>query len=94
MAKNKIVQKQEEENDFKFFDEMGSCDDETIAGMLHGMVEASHHQQTTAIELTKLIVASHPTGKMDAKEIFSIFMQASKTANEHTALKGLWEKFN
>lgn len=94
MAKNKMVQQHEEENDFNFLDEAESCDDEAMAGMLHGMVEASHHQQMTAIELTKLVVASNPSEKMSAKEIFSTFLQASKIANESTALKALWERFN
>src|SRR3990167_5382386 len=58
------------------------------------MVEASHNQQTTAIELTKLVIASNGSEKLSTKEVFAIFMQASQVANESTALKALWERFN
>lgn len=94
MAKNKMVQKHEEENDVDFFDDMESHGDEAMAGMLAGMVEASHNQQTTAIELTKLVIASNGSEKLSTKEVFAIFMQASQVANESTALKALWERFN
>lgn len=93
MAKNKMVQKQEE-NDFDFFGDIESHSDKAVAGMMAGMVEASHHQQATAIELTKLVIASNGSEKLSAKEVFAIFMQASQVANESTALKALWEKFN
>ena len=94
MAKNKMIQKHEEENDLDIFDNMESHDDEAMAGMLAGMVEASHNQQTTAIELTKLVIASNGSEKLSTKEVFAIFMQASQVANESTALKALWERFN
>ena len=93
MAKNKMVQKHEE-NDVDFFDDMESHGDDAMAGMIAGMVEASHHQQATAIELTKLVISSNGSEKLSAKEVFSIFMQASQVANESSALKALWEKFN
>lgn len=93
MAKNKTIQR-DEENDVDFFDDMEPHGDEAMAGMIAGMVEASHHQQGTAIELTKLVIASNGSEKLSAKEVFSIFMQASAVANESSALKALWEKFN
>ena len=94
MAKNKMIQKHEEESDLGIFDNMESHDEEAMAGMLAGMVEASHNQQTTAIELTKLVLASNGSEKLSTKEVFAIFMQASQVANESTALKALWERFN
>ena len=94
MAKNKMIQKHEEESDLDIFDNMESHDEEAMAGMLAGMVEASHNQQTTAIELTKLVLASNGSEKLSTKEVFAIFMQASQVANESTALKALWERFN
>ena len=91
MAKNKTIRKQEKEMDLDFFDSMESHSPEEMASFLTGMVEASHHQQLTAIELTKLVVANNGE-KMAAKEIFSVFLQASQVANESTALKAFWEK--
>jgi hypothetical protein len=54
MAKTTAIKKQRTP-EFDFSDRMlDSPDDEAVLGMMSGLIEAHHHQQQTAIELTKL----------------------------------------
>jgi hypothetical protein len=92
MAKNKVLKKYDELLDVDFSDEMEPSD-ETIAGMMSGMIEASQHQQIMAIELTKLVVGKN-SDNMSEENVFSVFNRASKVVAENFPLKELWEKFN
>jgi len=55
MAKNNMLKKhQEVEDDFDFSEMLTpSYDDETMAGVMSGLIEASNNQMMLAIELTK-----------------------------------------
>ena len=52
-------------------------------------------KQTTPLDYEKsLEQLNQLIEKLSTKEVFAIFMQASQVANESTALKALWERFN
>jgi hypothetical protein len=91
MAKNKTPKKHDQLLDFNFAEELP--DDEVIADMMVGLIEASNHQQRIAIELTKLVVEKS-TQTMDEEKIFLAFKRASKVVIESFPLKELWEKFS
>ena len=93
MAKNKTLKKYDELMDVDFAENFSSPNDETIAGMMAGLIEASNHQQKIAIELTKLVVEKS-TEAMNEEKIFSAFKQSSKVVTENAPLKELWEKFS
>lgn len=92
MAKNKTLKKYDELMDIDFTEDFSSPNDEAIAGMMAGLIEASNHQQKIAIELTKLVVDKSPEA-INEEKIFSAFKRASKVVNESVPLKELWEKF-
>lgn len=93
MAKNKALKKHDEFMDVDFVEDFSSPNDEAIAGMMAGLIEASNHQQKIAVELTKL-VAEKTTEAMNEEKIFSTFKRASKVVSESVPLKELWEKFS
>ena len=93
MAKNKTLKKYDELMDVDFSEDFSSPNDETIAGMMAGLIEASNHQQKIAIELTKLVVEKSAES-MNEEKIFSAFKRASKVVTESAALKELWAQFS
>lgn len=93
MAKNKTLKKYNELMDVDFEEDFSSPNDEVIAGMMAGLIEASNHQQKIAVELTKLVVEKS-TEAMSEEKIYSAFKRASKVVKESAALKELWEQFS
>lgn len=93
MAKNKSLKKPDELFDIDLIRELSSPNDEALAGMMVGLIDASNHQQKMAIELTKLVVEKS-TENMDEEKIFLTFKQASKVVIENFPLKELWETFS
>ncbi len=99
MAKNNVIQKYEEELDeieldeFDFSDEMESHNEEALAGMMNGLMEAGQHQQMMALELTRLIVDKCSIDGINEDKILDVFKRASKTVAESFPLKEFCEKF-
>ena len=93
MVKNKSLKKDDELIDIDFMRNFSSPNEETIAGMMAGLIDASNHQQQMAIELTKLVVGSS-SETMNEEKVFSAFKRASKVITENFPLKELWEKFS
>ena len=94
MAKNKTLKKYDELLDLDIdFPENLSPQDEAVAGMMMGLIEAGNYQQKMAIELTKLVVEKS-TETMDEEKVFSAFKRASKVVIENFPLKEIWENFN
>jgi len=62
-------------------------DDEAMAGVMSGLIEASNQQMKMAIELTKLIVENNSTKGVSEEQVFSIFKKASKMVGENNTLK-------
>ncbi|MDR3492632.1 MAG: hypothetical protein P4M12_11445 [Gammaproteobacteria bacterium] len=90
MAKKNAVEVHEEEFfDFSAMD--NSYDEETMVGIMSGMLEASNNQMMMAIELTKLIVANNPVKNME-DHVFSVFKRATKVVGENFALKNIMEQ--
>lgn len=93
MAKKNPVKNQDELPDVFFsttsYDD--SYDQETMVGVMSGMLEASNNQMMMAIELTKLIVANNPVKNME-EHVFSVFKRATKVVGENFALKNLMEQ--
>ena len=82
------------DDDFDFSEFMDSSDNEMMAGVMSGLIEASNNQMTLAIELTKLAIEKHPIQSMNEDEIFSIFRKASGVINDNFPLKKLLETFS
>jgi hypothetical protein len=66
-------------------------DEDTMLGAMNGMLEASNHQLTMAIELTKLIVANNPVKNME-DHVFSVFKKATKVISENSTLKNIMDQ--
>ena len=96
MAKNSALKKHKEFEDAFDFSEVldPSYDDELMAGVMNGMIEASNNQMMLAIELTKLAVEKSTAKDMNEDNVFSIFKKASGVIAESFPLKALWEKFS
>jgi hypothetical protein len=96
MAKNSALKKRKEFEDAFDFSEImePSYDDELMAGVMNGMIEASNNQMMLAIELTKLAVSKNTAKDMNENDVFSIFKKASGVIAESFPLKALWEKFS
>lgn len=96
MAKNNALKKHKELEDvFDFSETMDpSYDDELMAGVMNGMIEASNNQMMLAIELTKLAVEKSTAKDMNEDDVFSIFKKASGVIAESFPLKAIWEKFS
>ncbi len=96
MAKNSALKKHKEfEDGFDFSEVLDpSYDDELMAGVMNGMIEASNNQMMLAIELTKLAVEKRTAKDMNEDNVFSIFKKASGVIAESFPLKALWEKFS
>ncbi len=102
MAKNNLIKKHREkvvetdfDDDFDFSELMDSSyDDEMMAGVMSGLIEASNNQMTLAIELTKLAVEKNPAQSMHEDEVFSIFKKASGVINDNFPLKKMLETFS
>jgi hypothetical protein len=93
MLKNKALKKYDEIiGELDFFEDEETPGDESVVGILQGLIEASQHQQKTAIELTKLVVEKS-SGTMTEGNVFSAFERATKVVAENFPLKELWEKF-
>ena len=59
-----------EEEIFDFSDiSDDTYDEETMIGVMSGMLEASNNQMMMAIELTKLIVGNNPVKNMEAPAV-------------------------
>jgi hypothetical protein len=93
VAKNKSLKKDNELLDIDFIRELSSPDDDSIAKMMVGLVDASNHLQKIAIELTKLVV-ERSTENMDEEKVFSAFTRASKVTIDNFPFEKLWEKFS
>ena len=92
MAKNNALKKYESElEDVLDFSDEGSAN-EMFAGMVSGMIEASNHQTTMAIELTKLVVSKNADHSMSEDKIFSTFKKATKVIADSFPLKALMEQ--
>lgn len=93
MAKKNSVKKQELPDVFDFSDMSydDAYDQETMVGVMSGMLEASNNQMMMAIELTKLIVANNPVKDME-EHVFSVFKNATKVIGENFALKNIMEQ--
>jgi hypothetical protein len=93
MAKNTMLKKHKEvEDDLDFsgmFDQ--SYDDEAMAGIMHGLIEASNNQMILAIELTKLAVEKISSKDINENDVFSIFKKATAVISESFPLKELME---
>ncbi len=92
MAKKNAVKARDE--DFFDFNEISSADtvnQETMVGVMSGMLEASNNQMMMAIELTKLIVANNPVKNME-DHVFSVFKKATKVIGENFALQNIMEQ--
>jgi hypothetical protein len=96
MAKNSGLKKHKEFEDAFDFSEImePSYDDELMAGVMNGMIEASNNQMMLAIELTKLAVAKRTAKNMNEDDVFSVFKKASGVIAESFPLKALWEEFS
>ncbi len=94
MAKSNILKKRSEEDDFDFSEIIDSYDDEAVAGVMHGLIEASNNQMNFAIELTKLVINRNADKAISEDEVFSVFERASKAVSENFPLKALWDKFS
>jgi len=93
MAKSTALKKQRVP-EFDFSDLMtDSPDEETVLGIMTGLIEAYRHQQKTAIELTRLVVEKN-NASMKEEEIFSSFKRASQVVSEISPIKELWEKIS
>ena len=94
MAKKNSLKKQAELDDvfdFNVISHENSYDEDTMLGVMGGMLEASNNQMMMAIELTKLIVANNPVKNME-DHVFSIFKKATKVIGENFALKNIMEQ--
>jgi len=67
-------------------------EDETMLGMMTGLVEASRYQQQHSLELTKLIVGKSGEASLSEEEIYSIFKRASRVILESTPLNKVLEE--
>lgn len=99
MAKNKMLKKhQEVEDDFDFpLSGPGMMDmpfdEEVMAGIMTGLIEASNNQMLLAIELTKLAVdKSYSPKDINVDDVFSIFKKASEVIADSFPLKTLMEQ--
>ena len=96
MAKNNVLKKQREiiEDDFDLTEMMRSShDDEVMAGIMSGMIEASNNQMLLALELTKLAL-DKSTKEMGEDDVFSTFKKASVVIAERFPLNTILEKFS
>lgn len=80
-----------EEDIFDFSDTSNACGEETMVGIMSGMLEASNNQMMMAIELTKLIVANNPVKNME-DHVFSVFKKATRVIGDNFALKSIMEQ--
>lgn len=95
MAKNNVIKKREIIEDDFDFNEMvhSSHDDEVMAGIMSGMIEASNNQMLLALELTKLAL-DKTTKEMNEDDVFSTFKKASGVIAERFPLHTILEKFS
>lgn len=70
-----------------------SYEDDIVAGMMGGMLEASNNHMLIALELTKLIVGKHPDSndKNREKHVFSVFNKANQIVNDNFVLKNAFD---
>ncbi len=98
MAKAPTIKKPRKDviQDFDFSDFMTGSEgpeDEMILGMMSGLVEATRHQQQTAIELTKLVLDKMASSeKINEEQIFATFKRATKVVSEVSPLQELFKK--
>lgn len=95
--KNALKVREEEIFDFHDMSDDDAYDDETMIGVMSGMLEASNNQMMMAIELTKLIVANNPVKNIDPVKniedhVFSVFKKATKVIGENFAMKNIMEQ--
>ena len=91
MAKKQAL-KVHEKDVFDFSDMSDDLyDEDTMVGVMSGILEASNNQMMMAIELTKLIVANNPVKNME-DHVFSVFKKATKVIGENFALKNIMEQ--
>lgn len=91
MTRKKASKVQEDVFDFTDMPYDDDYDQETMVGLMSGMLEASNHQMMMAIELTKLIIANNPVKNME-EHVFSVFRKATKVVGENFALKNIMEQ--
>ncbi len=97
MAKNKTVIKQQQDEDvdveFDFSDFLvDSPDEEAMAGMMGGLLEASQQQLQIAMELTRLVVEKNAAESLKEKDIFAVFKRAAKVVADSSPMKELWDR--
>ena len=92
MPKNKLEKNQASEA-FDFMDYIEEAsEDDTMLGMMTGVIEASRYQQQYSLELTRLIVEKGKCSSLSEEGIFSIFKRASRVIAESTPLNKILEK--
>lgn len=91
IKKNTLKTREEEVSSFHEMSDDDAYDEETMMGVMSGMLEASNNQMMMAIELTKLIVANNPVKNME-DHVFSVFKKATKVIGENFALKNIMEQ--
>lgn len=80
------------EDNFDFSEILDSSyDDESMAGIMSGLVEASNNQMMLAIELTRLALEKNSSTDMKEDDVFSIFKKASGVIAESFPLKSFLE---
>ena len=97
MAKTSVAKKHHKQQlpDLDFSDILqmdSSPEEETVLGMMAGVIEAYRNQQQTAIELTRLAVEKNASESMSEEEVFSTFKRALQTVSEVSPIKELFEK--
>lgn len=94
MAKNNkhnvSTQLKESDDDFEFSNILDLPENEMLAEMIDGLMEASHRQMSIAVKLTKLVTDKAAAGTIDEEKIFAIFKRASKIVSESAPMKELW----
>lgn len=93
MAKNKSLKKNNEFHEMDIPDEI-FYPEESMEDVMLSLIDAGKHQQSMAIELTKLVVGQHSSANLSEENIFSIFKRASKVVTESFPLKHLSEHFS
>ena len=80
MAKNKLAQQEKVEEHFDFdFDEMLTPYEENSMGdLVNALITASNHQLSTAMDLTKLIVAQQSSQSMTENQIIELFQKVTE----------------
>jgi hypothetical protein len=84
----------DEEDDFDYSNiAHASYDEEVMASVMKGLIQASIHKMTLALELTKLALEKTPAKERDEEEVLLLFEKSSQIIAKKFPLKTLWDKF-